>query len=362
MTTSTHSKKFKSRTSRWRVAKVSALWLALPLIFAVSMRGDTRDTSLYIEIFQSITEFPKNPIDYYAEFGVEWGFGILSWLLGSLQFGPTSLFFFVSAATFFFIERTANSIRMSFYTVMPYYLGSFFLTQQLMQIRQGLGVAFAFWVLVRFTLQPNGPLKLLSGAIAALFIHMVAVVPLAGALVVRRFLPTPDRKRIVCWVLILIFVTVTFARAISPSQFLGLFERLTLYSTDGEYSAPRSLFDPANVRALFILLIITSATAVRSLAQSRIFLLLLGLYAMHVGIRLGFVDFQILSGRLSTALGFAEVFLLPMTVNACVPSNTKRTFLGLLYFLVHGFATLAFQAPFLINDYFTPLSIDYPTR
>lgn len=351
-----------ARTKRRRMRDASSLWLAVPLVLAVGVRGDTRDTSTYIDIFRSTIQFPANLLDYYAEFGVEWGFGLLSWLLGGMGLGPTTLFVIVSAATFFFIERTAHRLGITFYAVMPYYLGSFFLTQQLMQIRQGLGVAFAFWVLVRFALSTSGPVRLAMGAGAASLIHMVAVIPLLGASLVRLTLPAPQQWRIVSWAVVLIAVSIVLAHAVSTLQVFGLFERLSIYAADEEYSSARGLFDLANVRAVLVLALFLSACTARSLARSRVFLLLLGLYAAHVGIRLGFIDFQILSGRLSTALGFAEVFLLPMTVHACIRPRALRMLLGAAYLFVHGFATLAVQAPFLIDDYFTPLHADYAAR
>lgn len=345
-----------------RKRRTSALWLALPLVLMVATRGDTRDTSNYIDIFRAATEFPLDPFDYYAESGVEWGFGLLSWLLGGMGLGPTALFFIVSAATFFFIDRTALRLGMSFYAVMPYYLGSFFLTQQLMQIRQGLGVAFAFWVLVAFALSTRRPWRLAIGAGAATMIHVVSVFPLISSLLLRPSLPSPGRWRVVVWALALIALCVLLARAASTLEVFGLFERLSVYAADEEYSSARGLFDSANVRAVLVLALLLVACAARPLARSRVYVLLLGLYTLHVGIRLGFLDFQILSGRLSTALGFAEVFLLPMTVRACIRARSLRVLVGAAYLFVHAVATLTGQTPFLIDDYFTPLHPDYAAR
>lgn len=351
-----------SREKRRRPNHPSALWLALPLVFMVAMRGDTRDTSTYIDIFRATTQFPLNPLEYYVESGVEWGYGLLSWLLGSVGLGPRALFFIVSAATFFFVERTARRLGISFYAVMPYYLGTFFLTQQLMQIRQGLGVAFAFWVLVGFALNTQRPWRLAISAGAATMIHFVSLFPLITALFLRPRLPAPPRWRIVSWALLLIAACVLLARAASTLHVFSLLERLSIYAADDEYSSARSLFDPANVRAVLVLALLLIACTSRPLARSRVYVLLLGLYALHVGIRLGFLDFQILSGRLSTSLGFAEVFLLPMAVRAFIRAKSLRVLVGVSYLFVHVVATLAIQAPFLIDDYFTPLHADYAAR
>ena len=326
------------------------------------MRGDTRDTLTYIDIFRSTTELPLNPLEYYRQHGVEWGFGMTSWLLSSVGLGPIALFLVVSALTFFFIDRTARRLGMSFYEVVPYYLGTFFLSQQLMQIRQGLGVAFAFWALVVFALNANRPWRLAISVVAASMIHVVSIVPLSVGLLLRHALPPPRRWVILVWSLALIFGCVLLARAASTFQIFGLFERLNIYATDDEYGAARGLMDPANVRAVLLLALLVAACGSRPLARSRAYVTLLGLYAVHVGIRFGFLDFQILSGRLSTAIGFAEVFLLPMAVRACIKARTRRLLIGVAYLVVHATATLTIQAPFLIDDYFSPIYADHSTR
>lgn len=345
----------KRRLSR----PISSLWLALPLVLLVATRGDTRDTSTYIDIFRSTTEFPLNPLDYYAENGVEWGFGLLSWTLSSIGLGPTSLFLVVSAATFFFVARTAQRLGMGFYEVMPFYLGTFFLSQQLMQIRQGLGVSFAFWVLVGLATSSDRRWRLAFSAAIAPMLHVVSLVPLVAAVILRPLLPQPHRWRIAIWTLALIIGCTLLARAIGTLQVFESFERLSAYAADDEYGSARNLFDPANVRAVLLLVLLLAACMAKPLARSRAYIMLLGLYALHVGIRVGFLDFQILSGRLSTAVGFAEVFLLPMAVCICVKARALRALIGIAYLIVHATATLTIQTPSLIDDYFTPLHANH---
>ena len=338
---------------------VSALWLALPLALMVAIRGDTRDTLNYVNIFKATTELPLHPLDYYAEFGVEWGFGLFSWALNTLELNSTVLFISVSAATFFLINRTALRLQLSFYEVMPYYLGTFFLTQQLMQIRQGLGIAFAFWMLVKFTVDKPRPLRLVLGTGVAIMIHVVSVLPLVSALFLRLWLPAPRRRNIVVWTLTVVALGIGAARVASDLQIFELFDRLTVYASDDEYNSARGLFDAANVRAVLLLGLLLFSTKAQSVARSRVYILMLGLYALHVGTRLGFLDFQIISGRLSTAIGFAEVFLLPMAARACIKRRLLRTLVAGSFLLVHAVATLSVQVPFLLDDYFTPIHADY---
>ncbi len=345
---------------RARLRRVSPLWLALPLVLMVATRGDTRDTSHYIEVFYQTVEFPSNPFIYYAENGLEWGFGLISWIFLQLGLGPTSLFVVVSAATFFFLNGTARRLGLGFYEVMPYYLGSFFLSQQLMQMRQGLGVAFAFWVIVRIASGSGQFWRSAFSATAASLVHLVSLAPLLASIMLGATLPPPRRWRVALWALSLIVGTALLARAASSLALFDALERLSSYAMDDEYGSARELFAPANLRAVLLLVLLLLACAAKqSLMRSRVFLILMGLYAIHIGIRLGFLDFQILSGRLSTAVGFGEVFLLPLAVVACVQMRAIRVCIGIAFFVLHAVATLTLQTPFLIDDYFTPLHAGY---
>lgn len=340
---------------------LSALWIALPLVLLVAMRGDTRDTANYIDIFWSTVDFPASPFDYYEQFGVEWGFGLLSWLIGMSGLGPTTLFAVISGATFFFIRRTACLLGLSFYEVMPFYLGSFFLTQQLMQIRQGFGVALAFWAVVAFVSARTWTPLLLSAAVASVA-HVVAVLPPLAALLLRARLPVTRRWEIAAFTVGLIAISTVAALLVTRIELLESVEKLSLYIADDEYGSARSLFDPANVRAAVICALLVLACGSGTLLRSRPYQLLLGLYALHLGLRIGFIDFQILSGRLSTALGFGEVFLIPMALRISVTSASLRAFLAIAYLAVQVATTLMLQTPYLVDDYFTPLHADHAAR
>jgi hypothetical protein len=337
----------------------SALWLALPLILLVTTRGDTRDTQTYVGIFESTTEFPWHPLEYYASQGVEWGFGVASWTLASLGLGPRTLFFVISAATFYFVAKGARNFGLNFYAVMPYYLGTFFLTQQLMQIRQGLGIAFAFWVVAKLADSRPRVFATFASLLVAMAMHAVAALPILSALLLRLRFPRGNRLSVAAWLLAIVVSTVACARLSSTLNAVELLERLSTYAADETYSGARSLLEPANLRAMLLLFVLAAARSAPALARSRAYTLLLGLFAMHVGVRLGFLDFEILSGRLSTALGFSEVFLLPLAVRAWFPGAARRTLIGLLYFGIHAAVTTTYQAPFLIDDYLTPLHLDY---
>ena len=73
-----------------------------------------------------------------------------------------------------------------------------------------------------------------------------------------------------------------------------------------------------------------------------------------LAIRIGFAEFAILSGRLSTAFSYAEIFVIPMLL-----LNRFHTLhvliIAIVYFILQITITLGFQAPYLFKMYYLPL-------
>lgn len=335
-------------------ASWAPLWLCLPLMLMVALRGDTRDTFNYIEAFRATTEFPWDPLAFYAAMGMEWGFGITSWALNAIGLGPSSLFFLFSLGTFYFLHKAALRVKLDLIEVSPYYLGSFFLLQQLMQIRQGLATTLVLSIVVLVGSPQARVWRTVPATLLAASMHLTSALPLLGVQVLNRLMPRPGRWQMALWLALVMLATAALARAFMSLDAIESLGRLSLYAADEEYSDARDLLDVANVRATLVLLLLLFGATTR-LLRTRSYVLMLGLYAAHLGLRFGFFDFLILSGRLSTALGIVEILLLPMLMKARIRSVGLRLGIGLIYFLVHALATLLVQAPYLIDDYFTPL-------
>lgn len=330
--------------------------LILPLVFTVAFRGATRDTLLYREIFAATVRFPSDPVAYYAEHGVEWGYGVLSWLLNAFDAGPTLLFGLISATTFVFLALTARTLHLSVLDVLPYYLGTFFLTQQFMQIRQGLAIAVAFFFIARLVRSRHRALVGIVGMACASLGHLVAPLPLLVSTVVSGLVTRLRTRTLMLGVLVATLLTIGVCRQVAGLEALMSFEKLSQYAADQEFGSARSVFEPANVRAgLLLTLFYVSYPWMAKTALGRAYALLLVLYAVHFGIRIGFLEVQILSGRLSTAFGFSEVFLLALLMRSLVTSAVLRALCALVYLAVHVVLTLSVQVPYLLNDYFVPL-------
>ena len=195
-----------ARTPRQRLIRQSLLLLILVLlVLIVALRGDTRDTDAYRFAFQETTSFPYDPAAYYADFSMEWAYGLISWAVKGVGGDFPIVLLLYSALTFLFLFLAGRNIGLSLGQLLPFYLGSFFLVQQLMQIRQGLAIAFAFYALTRCIARSSGRLEFALATVLTAMFHLVSIMPLlVGRLAMA--LPSHISKPIFLLRLMVIFI------------------------------------------------------------------------------------------------------------------------------------------------------------
>jgi hypothetical protein len=337
--------------------------LAAFFILIVTFRGDTRDTSVYVSIYNDVKDFPFNPIIYYTDYGVEWGYGIISYLFNAMNLSVRVLFFFTSFLIFILIAKTSMNFGISPIYVLPFYVGSFFLTQQFTQIRQALATAMAFYAISLLIIAGKKiRIKYISiVGLAAISIHMTAFVVLIVGFSFKYFYLNKVRGELVR-VNILVFFTlissllIVACRIVMSTDSVALFSRVSSYLDDDEFGLGRGLFEPANIRALAFLIVILFL-AKKELYKNTGFLIILFAFCCSIGIRFGFFDFAILSGRLGGALNLAEIYLFAFVFNGYFRCKFYTLWAGVIYMILHSYIVLEIQMPYLFGDYFTPLSL-----
>lgn len=321
----------------------------------VALRGDTRDTFQYLDVYWSLNEFPWNPIEFQGQFFMEWGFGLLAAIVKFAGFPPEVLFFLVSAMTFFAIAKASLAWGLEAWSAVPFYLSTFFLPQQFMQIRQGLAVALAFWAIALLVRAPRRWVAAIFITVAGALFHIVSLAPVLIAAVVLRF--TPTRRTASQWLqaLLVFGLIVAVCRAVSSLDVFTLIDRIGTYVNDEEYGASRSVFEPANLRAILLTLTFIAFRPTEERSWFRAYMLLLTLYVVHLGFRIGLIDFAILSGRLGSSLGFSEIFLLPLLIRDRVLQPLWSFVAVSAYVALHLAISLFIQLPFLVDDYLAPV-------
>lgn len=339
--------------SELRVNKKKLFSILAVLIIAliVSLRGNTPDTSVYANIFNNIDSYSLNSTKrFYSETGVEWGLGALAYIASSVYDNASFFFFIVSFLTTYAIYKTSQLIGVKFTYVLLAYIPTFFMVQQLMQMRQGLSTALIFLAFVGFNYERAKSLVII--AIASM-LHSSAFVILPLLLFISKpfkLIFEYFQKETVKASLIFIAVTVILAGVL-----LGIITnfspRAVAYINSGNrFSQPRGLLDPANIREYLMLTFFIMHR--KYFIKNRLYFILLLAYVFDIAIRIAFRDYTILSARLGAVFAFSEIYLLPMVLTKY--TRLSAIFIATLYFILNMFIALYIRVPTMVTDYFTP--------
>jgi len=323
--------------------------------FIVAMRGGTRDTSQYLDTYRSLNGVPLSPSDFQEQYKMEWGYGLLAGFVKLMNLPHEFLFFVISGLTFLAIAKASIAFGLNAWSAVPYYIPTFFLTQQLMQIRQGLGVALAFWGIAILVRHQNKWIQIGLAGLSATLFHVVSVIPFSIGLILSHFTPAQRSKKNWIWAFIIFALIVGLCRAISITDLFQFINRINAYINDTDNNGTRSILDLANLRAAIMTMLFIAVRPRSDKHWFNAYMVLLGLYIAHIAARIGFIDFSILSGRIGSSMGFAEIFLLPFALRGLGKQLTLKYVLATMYILIHLYVALKIQLPFLINDYFSPL-------
>jgi hypothetical protein len=268
---------------------------------------------------------------------------------------PEGLFFVVSALTFVAIAKASKRLGLEAWSSLPFYLCTFFLTQQFMQIRQGLAVAIAFWAISLIIQRPQSWLKLTILVLAGVLFHVVSIVPIAVAIIFSRLTPILRSYKNWYWAAAILGIIIGACWLVSSSDLFELTTRISNYIGDENYGSERSITDLANLRAIILTLAFITLRPSADRPWFKAYMVLLGLYVANLGFRIGFIDVAILSGRIGSAAGFSEIFLLPLLIKDRINHLQWRIILTTSYMFLHFYIALLALVPFLIEDYVRPL-------
>lgn len=330
-----------------KIASLMYFILAFIFMLIAAFRGATRDTQNYKDVYDKIFSYPLT--NFYEHTGMEVGFGLLSYFFNLINFPFSVFLLFFSFLTFYFLKKTADNLNINPIFVLLCYLPVYFINHQLMQIRQGLAIALAFYFLSAVLANKNRVIAwFLLGF--GFFIHnVVAIFIFFSSKRINDFF---IKSKISLLLKILLTVSLVFilCRIFTSLGLLDFTNRISNYS-DSEYSEARSFLHPANLRSVVLLLFFYF---LRPKKENYFFNALILFYSIGVGLRLGFFDFLILSGRISTLFTFAEIFILPLVLSLRF-SKTSSIILLLFYFFINLYIGLVYQVPFIFSDYIKPL-------
>lgn len=322
---------------------------ALVFVLIAAFRGATRDTFIYKFVYDNIYNFPLTMSKFYELTGMEIGYGYLAYLFNELNLPFSAFLFFISFVTFFFIKKASDNFEINSFYVLICYIPVFFANHHLMQIRQGLAMAVGYYFLSTILVNKNKLFAYLSFLFGLFFHNVVFVFLLFINNNVNKIIGT-NHIKLIYKVVCVVCIVFLFCRVLTNFEILQLTDRVSNYS-DSEYSGERSFFHPANLRSVFLLILFV---VFKPRKENFIYNFLVIFYAAGVGFRLGFYDFLILSGRLSTVFTYSEIFLVPILLSFKL-SKVSAFLILFIYFLLNLYINLVFQVPFVLDDYFKPL-------
>lgn len=341
-----------------RIKKETLVFLAISLVAAliVGMRGNTNDTQDYYDVFKHISTLPiGNPLEFYVETGMEIGFGWFAYIVNLFTSSSVIMFTLFSFLNFFFIYKTTRLLEINYtYSAFLYLSSAYFFMQQFMQMRQGLAVSIVIFTLI-WAMKSGFKLWQVVLLLVAFSLHQTAAILIAFCgifyLLRNTFLFNYKMHKITNWTVF--FVFIFFFKYVLLGLLINLSSRLQSYADSNTYNEAISLFSLPNIRTFLILMVLTYFSSV-NLNKNVYFRLFIFLMFTALAIRVGFADFAIMSGRLSTAFSYVEIFALPMLLLDRFNIRAQITFI-LIVCLLQIIITLGFQAPYLYEMYFEPL-------
>lgn len=331
-------------------ALMAASIIALIPIF-VSLRGATPDTIIYKNIYHSIEDvIVGNPISFYISTGIEWGFGLFAFLFKIIQ-APLPLFFYaVSFFTFAAIYLSGKALKLRKNILLLIYIASsHFWMLQFMQIRQGLAVAISYFAIIQYNKnRSRGQFVLL--AIVGISFHQSVLAIFAFFVAFRLLkLHLVSYRNFIFKSFGLLLFLIIFFDLFLLNVLVSTVPRLALYKASSNFGASVSVLNPATVRVALITLF-CYALSNFSHKNNLNFRVLLYFMVVALGCRIGFSDFAILSGRLSTLFSFSEVFLLSYILTYRF-SVTGSAIISTVFCLSNAYLVLSLQAKMIVDTY-----------
>ena len=337
---------------------IGFLTISFFIALFVGNRGNTRDTIVYLTVFKNIYSLDLlNPIKFYLFTGMEIGFGWYCYIINLITHSHVILFTIFSLFTFLIIYLISKKLNVTILSVLLLYISTgYFLLQQFMQIRQGLATPLALFAITVFIMDNNKfSIKFLLITLLAFSFHQIALPVILIGVLLSIILKKIDLSiNEFKWISVFLFIIfIIIAKFLLVNLLTNISSRVEVYSNSSEYAENVGIFRLPNIKAFFTFLFILFLMN-EKMYRNKLFTIFFLLFIVGVAFRIGFSDFAILSGRFATAFSFSEIFILPFAFYRFKYFN--HIFL-ILFVIAQAIATYMFQAPFVIEDYFKPLSL-----
>jgi len=338
------------------LSKVFAIFFTIILVLIATFRGDTSDSHGYALLYESMKDADIfiNPFKFYLLYGVEWTFGLASTLLGNLNFSYRALFFTYSLLSFLLLHEICKKIEVSYNIFLLFYIGYYFITQQLTFMRYGFAVIMAYYFYVLAAQERMNIAKYTLVLLVLSQVHLFVSISFLCMIFIRNF-HTPVNS----------VLTVRYALRFTAISIFGLVlakytldilpsEKVIFYLENEEIGSYINFLSIENLKSVFLLILFSFVLFGRSVLPELRSLYLV--YLLSVVVRFVFYDIGVLSSRVGYIFGFSEIFIIIIILTKYIRFRFGQFLVGLLYVFLHRFFTQTYSTSELFDLYMTPIN------
>ena len=335
--------------------KVLAFVFTTILVLVAALRGDTSDSYGYMLLYERMNDVNIfiNPFEFYLLNGVEWTFGFVSLILGSLDFSYIALFFTYSLLSFLLLFQICRRIKINYNIFLIYYVGYYFITQQLTFMRYGFAVILVYYFYIYSIQERMSILKYIFMLVALSLVHIFVSFLFLLFILIKMIEPTLRGTLTLTHLFkFLVFALIALILAKYSIQALSL-ERVVFYLENEEIGAYTNLFSVENLKAVFLFFLFSFALIGRRVSNELRYLYLA--YLLSVVVRFVYYDIGVLSSRAGYLLGFSELFIIITIVAMYIKSISGQCMVGIAYVFTHRFFAQTYSTAELFDLYMTPI-------
>ena len=327
--------------------KVIIFLLILLLTLIASFRGNTFDTANYVDVFHNI-DIDEDMQYLWDNYSMEYLFLLLTFFLRKVTADTVWLYFFtITFLSLSLIYYSAKNFNLSPINTLLIFGGGYYWLLFMSQMRLGLALSIAYFatsLIINKKYKIYLPLLLLFISCLIHYSIFIYCFILLFYLLSERIWSKPYR-------LLIFFILLFF----SYNIIIGVLYQINLwkiqyYLNTPDFYVKLDLLRYTNLKyiVLTFIAIFTLYKYQNKLSQFFCFFMILNL-----GIRLGYNDIAIISGRVASLFSSLEIFFIPYFLARVNLRKKFATFICVLLFILSSLFTIFVSQSYISELYFT---------
>jgi hypothetical protein len=327
--------------------KVITFFLILLLTLIASFRGNTFDTAFYVDVFHNI-DIDEDMQYLWNTYSMEYLFLLLTFFLRKVTVDSVWLYFFtITFLSLSLIYYSAKNFYLSPINTLLIFGGGYYWLLFMSQMRLGLAISIAYFatsLIINKKYKIYLPLLLLFISCLIHYSIFIYCFILIFYLLSEKIWSKPYR-------LLIIFILICLSHIIILS-FLYQFNfwKIEYYLSNPDFNVKLDLLRFTNLKYIVLTLIsiFTLYKYPNKLSQFFCFFM-----TINLGIRIGYNDIAIISGRVASLFSTLEIFFIPYFLARVISLKNFVTFICVALFILSTLYTIFVSQSYISELYFT---------